>query len=154
MFLKRVSGWPTLGWDSPFDEVEKMRRQLALLTDRFSRGYVDEQFSGVFPLCNVTEDANNFYIRAELPGLNPDELQISVTGDSFSVSGERKIKTDKDNLKYHRKEREAGKFNRIINLPGQIDIEKVEAKSENGVLKVTLPKSELAKPRQITIKGL
>jgi HSP20 family protein len=152
MFIKKISGWPTLSWDSSFDEMERMRKQLALLADRVSSGYVSEQFSGVFPLCNVTEDTNNFYIRAELPGLHPEELQISVTGDSFSISGERKIKMDGADIKYHRKEREAGKFNRIINLPGQIDIEKVEARSTNGVLTVTLPKSESTKPKQITIK--
>jgi HSP20 family protein len=153
MIIKRISGWPTFGWDSHLDEVERMRKQLALLTDRVRGGYLNEQFSGVFPLCNMTEDTNNFYVRAELPGLNPEELQISITGDSFSISGERKIKTVSANVKYHRKEREAGKFNRIINLPGQIDVDKVEAHSANGVLTVTMPKSEATKPRQITIKN-
>jgi HSP20 family protein len=153
MFIKKISGWPGFGWDSPFEELERMRKQLSLLADKVSSGYQSEQFSGVFPLCNVTEDTNNYYIRAELPGLTPEDLQISVTGDSFSISGERKIKTNSADLKYHRKEREAGKFNRIINLPGQIDIEKVEAQSANGVLTITLPKAESTKPRQITIKS-
>jgi HSP20 family protein len=151
MFIKRVSGGPNLGWDNHLDEMEKMKRQLALLADRVSSRYSEGQFSGVFPLCNVTEDADNFYIRAELPGLKADELQISVTGDSFSISGERKIKSDSGDVKYHRKEREAGRFNRIINLPGQIDIEKVEAHSSNGVVTIILPKSESTKPRQITV---
>ncbi|MBA4395759.1 MAG: heat-shock protein Hsp20 [Desulfobacca sp.] len=152
MFIKKGGGWSTFGWDSPFDEMDRMRKQLALLADRVSSGYLSEHFAGVFPLCNVTEDTNNYYIRAELPGLTSEDLQISVTGDGFSISGERKIKRDKADVKYHRKERESGKFNRIINLPGQIDIEKVEAHNANGVLTVTLPKSESTKPRQIVIK--
>jgi HSP20 family protein len=153
MFIKRISGWPTFGWGSQFDELERMRGQLALLADRFKGGAFYEQFSGVFPLCNMTEDAHNFYIRAELPGLKAEDLNITVTGDSFSISGERQIKSDGPNVKYHRKEREAGKFNRIINLPGQIDVEKVEARSVQGILTVTLPKAESTKPRQITIKN-
>lgn len=153
MLLRRLSGRPTLHWESPFDELERMQRQMDLLSDRFSRGVFEKPFAGVFPLINVTEDKDNFYIRTELPGLKPDELNISVTADSFSISGQRKIESEGDNVRYHRKEREAGNFNRIVNLPGQIDTEKVEAKSFNGILTVILPKAETSKPKQITIKG-
>ena len=152
MLLRRIGRWPSTGWDTPFSEMERMRRQMDSLSEMFSSGSPTEQFAGVFPLINVTEDKDNFYIRAELPGLQSDDLDISVTGDSFSISGERKIKTDSGNVRYHRKEREAGKFNRVVNLPGQIDIERVEAKSTDGILTVILPKSEVSKPRQITIK--
>jgi len=153
MLLRRLSSWPTTVWDTPFDELERIKRQMDLLSDRFSSGYLTKKSAGVFPLINVTEDKDNFYIRAELPGLKPDEVDISVTGDNFSISGERKIESEGGNVRYHRKEREAGRFSRVVNLPGQIDTEKVEAKSVNGILTVILPKSEASKPRQITIKG-
>lgn len=153
MLLRRLGQWPSTGWDTPFGELERMRRQMDALSDMFSRGSLADQYAGVFPLINVTEDKDSFYIRAELPGLKPDDLNISVTGDSFSIFGERKIETDGENVRYHRKEREAGKFSRVVNLPGQIDTEKVEAKSTNGILTVTLPKSEVSKPRQVKIKG-
>jgi HSP20 family protein len=122
-------------------------------TDGLSRGLFREPAAGVFPLMNVTEDKDNFYVRAELPGLKPDELDISVTGDTLSLSGERQIPVEDENAKYHRREREAGKFSRIITLPSQVDTGKVNARCEDGILTVVLPKAEAAKPKQITIKA-
>jgi len=153
MLLKKLSGWPGLDWESPFEELERMRRQMDMLADRLTRGIFREPFAGVFPLMNVTEDRDNYYVRAELPGIKADELDISVTGDSLSISGERRIVAENENAKYHRKEREAGKFSRIVSLPAQVNTEKVEASCVNGVLTVVLPKAEAARPKQITIKA-
>jgi HSP20 family protein len=111
-----------------------------------------EGAAGVFPLTNVTEDDDNYYVRAELPGMAADEIDISVTGDSLSISGERKIPAEEEEARYHRKEREAGKFSRMISLPGQVDTEKVEAGCTDGVLTIRLPKAQAAKPKQITVK--
>jgi len=108
--------------------------------------------AGVFPLTNVTEDKDNYYVRAELPGINSDELDIQVTVKGISISGERKIPVEGNNVKYHRREREAGKFSRTINLPEDVDVNKVDASLNNGILTVTIPKAEIAKPRQISIK--
>ena len=135
-----------------FEELNRMRREMERLTEGFSRGYMSSSSAGVFPLMNLTEDNGAYYIRAELPGMKADEIELSVTGDSLSISGERKIAVESSEAKYHRRERESGKFNRIFSLPAQVDLEKVEAKSAEGVLTITLPKSEATKPRQITIK--
>ena len=108
--------------------------------------------AGVFPLTNVTEDSDNYYVRAELPGITSDELDIQVTAKGISISGERKIPVEGNNVKYHRREREAGKFSRTINLPENVDVNKVDASLKNGILTVIIPKSEVAKPRQITVK--
>ena len=78
-------------------------------------------------------------------------MDISVTADSLIISGERKI-PEEENVNYHRREREAGKFSRVITLPGQIDPDKVEAKCKNGILTVILPKAETAKTKQISVK--
>jgi HSP20 family protein len=110
-------------------------------------------FSGVFPLLNLTEDKNSYFVRAELPGIKANELDISVTGNTLSISGERKIAAEREGAKYHRREREAGSFSRVITLPGQIDTAKVEADSTNGVLTVVLPKAEVLKSKQITVKA-
>jgi len=108
--------------------------------------------AGVFPLTNVTEDSSNYYVRAELPGMKPDELNIQVTSDGISISGERKIPEEGNGVRYHRREREAGKFSRSINLPSEIDANAVEASLDNGILTITIQKAEVAKPRQIKVK--
>ena len=103
-------------------------------------------------MMNITEDEKNYYVRAELPGIKADELEMSVTGDTLSVSGERKLPAEDEKAQYHRKERDAGRFSRIVTLPGQLNTGKVEARCTDGVLTVTLPKAEAAKPKQITVK--
>ncbi len=151
-----LARWGTLPFNfrSAFEELERMRQQMDKLFEDLSEGIIREPTisSGVFPLVNLTEDKNNYYIRAELPGIKPEDLDISVTADSIVISGERKI-PEEENVNYHRREREAGKFSRVISLPGQIDVEKVEAKCKNGILTIILPKSEATKTRQITVKS-
>jgi HSP20 family protein len=123
------------------------------LTDDLARGLFREPAAGVFPLMNVTEDKDNYHVRAEIPGLEANELDISVTGDTLSVSGERKLPIEDEKAQYHRREREAGRFSRIISLPAQLDTGKVEAHCVDGVLTVTLPKAETTKPKQISVKA-
>lgn len=153
MLLTRMTGWPTGGWTSPFEELERMRRQMEWLTGGLSRGLFREPTAGVFPLMNVTEDNDNYYVRTELPGLKADDLDISVTGDTLSISGERKLPAEDEKARYHRREREAGRFSRIITLPDQMDTGKVEARCADGILTVVLPKAEAAKPKQIAVKA-
>jgi HSP20 family protein len=153
MLFKRVAGWPRWGSESPFEELSSLRRQMDWLNNSLSRGSFREPAAGVFPLLNVTEDKDSYYVRAELPGLKADELEISVTGDSLSISGERKLPVEDEKAQYHRRERDAGRFSRIVSLPAQINTGNVEAHSNDGVLTVVLPKAEEAKPRQISVKS-
>jgi HSP20 family protein len=152
MFIRRLGTPQSAGWGHFWNEMERLRRQLSTVTEQFY-GEPKEQFAGVFPLINVTEDKDHFYVRAELPGIRTEDLEISVTGENVSISGERRLPSEGGQVKYHRREREEGTFNRIFTMPGLIDPEKVEAKNANGVLTITLPKSEKTKPRQITIKN-
>jgi len=144
-------GVPTWNVRSPFGELERMRQQMDSFLNRVSEGGMPSLHSGVFPSVNLTEDKDHYYIRAELPGISSEELDIQATGNNLSISGERKIEAEKDNVRYHRKEREAGKFSRAISLPGDIDPDGVSASLTDGILKVNVPKAEKAKPKQITI---
>ena len=152
MLLRRRTDWPAWDWTSPFEELERMRRQMDWLSGGLSRGLFGQPPAGVFPQMNVTEDKDNYYLRAELPGFKADELDISVTGDTLSIAGERRLPVEDKKAQYHRREREAGRFSRIISLPTQMDANRVEARCTDGVLTVTMPKSEAAKPKQIAIK--
>ena len=153
MLFRRQSSWPTTGWMNPFEALDRLSRQMSLLTEGKRGPFAGLSTAGVFPLTNVTEDKDNYYVRAELPGLKADDLDISVTGESISISGERRLPVEDQNARYHRREREAGQFSRMITLPGQLDPDKAEAQSTNGVLTVTLPKAEAAKPKQIAVKA-
>ena len=93
-----------------------------------------------------------FIVRAELPGLNAEGLNIAVSGINLTISGERKIPSEGDNVRYHRREREAGSFSRIIALPDDVEVDNVVAGLVEGVLTITVPKAEEAKPKQITVK--
>jgi HSP20 family protein len=154
MIFRRVTGWPAWGggWN-PFGEIERIRQEMNRLQDAFARGMMGERSAGVFPLMNVTEDKDKFFLRAELPGIKAEQLDISVTEDTLSVSGERKLPTGDEEATYHRKEREAGSFSRLVTLPGPVDPAKVEARCTDGVLTVVLPKAEAAKPKQIPVKS-
>lgn len=153
MILRRIGDWPTRERRSPFEELERMRRQVDRLAEGLGGTLESEPSAGVFPLINVTEDDEKFYVRAELPGVAAGELDISVTGNRLSIEGERKIDPTDATATYHRKERDAGKFSRVFSLPTQVDTTRVEAHSANGILTVSLPKSESAKPKRINVKG-
>ncbi|MBN1226646.1 MAG: Hsp20/alpha crystallin family protein [Deltaproteobacteria bacterium] len=153
MILRRITDWPTRVLTSPFEELENIRRQMDLLTEGLTRSVLRETTAGVFPLMNITEDKNNYYIRAELPGLKADDIEISVTGDSLSISGERNLPVEEEKAQYHRREMEQGKFSRIVSLPSQVDTGKAEANCADGILTVVLPKAEASKPKQITVEA-
>ncbi|QTA80136.1 Heat shock protein, Hsp 20 family [Desulfonema limicola] len=152
MITRNMFDFPGLSWRSPFGEIERMRRDMEKISNSmFGTRGLRRVHSGVFPPVNLTEDKDQYYIRAELPGMETGEVDIQIAGNSLAISGERKIPVE-EGVKYHRREREAGSFSRIINLPNAVDTEKIEAKLANGILTVSIPKAEIAKPRQITIK--
>jgi len=152
MIIRRIGGWPTWEWRSPFGELERMRREMDRRSEALTGPLLREPLAGVFPLMNVTEDPDNYYVRAELPGIKADELNISITGSGLSVAGERTIPAENEKAGYHRREREAGKFSRVVGLPSEVDTSKVEARCVDGLLTVVLPKAEEAKPKQIAVK--
>ena len=150
MMFRRPFYSPTWGLANTFEELERMRRQL----DEMSGGLGQRPYrvlgAGVFPLINLSENKDSYFVRAEMPGLKADDIGISVAGNNLSISGERKIASEGENVRYHRREREAGTFNRVIALPGDVDADKVEARHVDGILTVVIPKAETAKPKQIT----
>jgi len=96
--------------------MEDLRREIDRLIDSFggtSRGVAR---SGVFPALNVSDDADNIYVRAELPGITPEEIEITAHANNLIIKGERKIPAEAEKVSYHRRERESGTFRRIISL--------------------------------------
>lgn len=152
MLSKRMINHPSMGWANPIAEMERMARQMSALSSAMLGKPAMQLFpSRVFPAVNITEDKDKYFVRAELPGIKADEIEVQVTGRNLTISGERKIQSEGENVKYHRREREAGRFSRVIGLPGEIEESGVDAKFVNGMLTVEIPKSEAARPKQITV---
>lgn len=152
MLTRGLFNYPTGGWRHPFAESERVSRQMDRLTQGlFGRPGLGWRPASVFPAINLTEGADNYYVRAEMPGIKADALDIQAVGRNLTISGEREIASEGEDVRYHRRERESGKFSRIIGLPGDIDTDKVDAKLANGMLTVTISKAETSKPKRITI---
>ncbi len=153
MIVRRMYPQLAYGARDAFEELDLMRRYLDRLSESVFGGPSPGRGmpAGVFPALNLTQDRDHYFVRAELPGLRADELNIEVVGRNLTISGERRIAHD-ENVRYHRRERDGGSFSRIIGLPGDINADRVEAGMVNGILTVTLPKAEASKPRQITVK--
>jgi len=151
MFYRRIFGFPHTGFRTPFSQLASMRSQMDRLLDALDANAFRTPSAGVFPLINLTEDREKYYVRAELPGVKAGDLDIQIDTKNLSISGKREIESADTGVKYHRKERDEGKFSRMIGLPGEIDSEKIEAKLSQGVLKVVITKAEAVKPKQITV---
>ena len=153
MAARRMIDFPFVSWQNPFATMDQMARQMDALSNAvFGRPGLKWLASKVFPAVNITEDGDKYYVRAELPGIRPEDLNVEVTGRNLTISGERKIASEGQNIRYHRKEREAGRFSRAVELPGEIDGNSVNAKLNNGVLMIEISKSEASKPRKIMIQ--
>ncbi len=142
---------------SMWEEMDKLQREMNRMFDstylnRFLNQPVN---SHDFPAMNVwTKADSGQVITAEIPGMDIDDLDIKVAGETLTISGSRPSPEENDDIKYHRQERGYGSFTRTIQLPFPIDVDKVEANYEKGVLKIWLPRAESDKPRKITVKSI
>lgn len=133
-------------------EMNRLHDEMNRLFGRYSNG-TRSLSPATFPPLNLWEDDENLYVEAELPGFNLDDLEMFVTGDNqLSIKGERSQPELKDGT-WHRQERGYGAFSRLMDLPGAVDSENVTAEFRHGVLTITLPKREEAKPRRIEVKS-
>ena len=133
--------------------MDRLRQEMDRVMGSFEGDSGPGGQAGVFPLVNASEDKENYLVRAEVPGLAPEDVHIAIEGKNLSLTGERKLPDLPEGARFHRKERSFAGFSRVLTLPEDVDPEKVTAKCQNGVLFITLPKAEAMKPRQITVTG-
>jgi len=135
--------------------VQPLRREVDRLFSDLLRGPETGLTLGrrrTFPPINVWEDGDDLFVEAELPGMKSESLDITVVGDELTLKGERPDQAQ-DGLTYHRRERGTGAFTRVVRLPVEVDANQVNAALNNGVLLITLPKSEAAKPKKVKVKA-
>ena len=134
-----------------WNQLTQLQSEMNRLFDHW--GGDGNRAQAVFPPLNISEGDDALMVEAELPGLDMKDLEIYVTGtDQLTLKGERK-ETLPQKSTQHRQERGFGKFVRVLTLPIPVDANKVEARLENGILTLKLPKHEAAKPRKIAVKG-
>jgi HSP20 family protein len=139
----------------PFREVSRLRREMdRLWDDYFGSGRRGLQpLTGEFaPPVDVKETAEQVVVKAEVPGMEAKDINISVSGEVLTIKGEKKSEREEKEENYHLVERSYGSFSRSLVLPAAVDLDKIEAKYDNGVLTVTCPKKEEVKPKPIEIK--
>ncbi|MBI3180748.1 MAG: Hsp20/alpha crystallin family protein [Myxococcales bacterium] len=142
MFATR---WPWLFEDSLLRPEELFRVFAPYL------GTPSRRSGGAYPPVNVFDDGQRFLVRAEVPGVKKDSLEVTAQGDQLTIRGERPAPARGEEGRYHRRECQYGPFRRTVTLPEPIDAEKIEATYRAGVLEVVLPRTPEAQPRKISV---
>ena len=138
-------------WD-PFRELFSMRDNMDHLFNAFF-GRPPEEIEDIWsPVIDIAEDNENSIIKVEIPGLKKENIKISVCGNIFSISGERKQESETKGRTFRRVKRAYGKFNRTITLPADVEADKAKAIHKDGVLTITLPKPESMKRKEIEVE--
>lgn len=146
-------------WD-PFSGLDALRREIDRTFEEFwgerwpragRVAFLPGRSARQYPLVNVHEDERHLYVEALAPGVDPKTLDLSVVHGTLTIKGEKPGLAQVSAEAYHRNERAAGRFSRTLELPVEVDAGKVTAEYKNGLLLVTLPKSESARPKQIPV---
>jgi len=147
--------WDQQFYAQPWKEMNRLIHEMNDLFEApFLGRFVPAKKGEEFPPVNMSSNEEQVVLKAEIPGINSEELNIQILEDVVSFQGERKAPTlnpGKDSV-YHRQERFVGKFSRSFKLPFAVEADKVDARYENGVLSITLPRAEKDKPKPIKVK--
>ena len=139
-------------WD-PFQELVDMRNIMDRMLER-SFATPEEGWRGTWDLpLDVMEDQDEYVVKASIPGINPDDLDITYNDKTLTIRGQVKGDEEKKEARYHLRERWSGSFARSITLPVNVRADKIQATCENGILTLHLPKTEEVKPKKIQIQG-
>lgn len=137
----------------PFRELFDLQRDINQLFDEsYAAPREDVALKAWTPAVDVYEDENSFLIKLELPEVNKDDVKVSLNENTLSISGERRVENEQKRENYHRVERSYGQFYRSFTLPPNVDAAAINAQFKDGMLRLTLPKKEEAKPKQIDVK--
>jgi HSP20 family protein len=146
--LMRRFGWPS----TPWREMDRLRREMNRLFAGWPTAY-RWRAAPSYPAMNVWTNEEGGVVTAELPGLAPEDIDISVQDDTLTLRGRREPDELEEGAAYHRRERGTGAFARTVQLPFRVEGDKVEATFEKGVLNISLPRAEEDKPKKIAIKS-
>ena len=135
----------------PFGELTSLRREMDRLWENF---FGERPLPKIWerewaPSLEMSETKDNFVVKAEVPGIDAKDIDISLTGDVLTIKGEKRQEKEED---YHLVERSYGSFSRSVRLPAEVESDRIKASYKNGILNITLPKSEKVKAKEVKIK--
>jgi HSP20 family protein len=144
--------WPRSSW-SIFDEMDSLQKEMNGVLSNREGSRTWNRTRTAYPSMNVWSSAEGMVIDAELPGVDPQDVDISVLGDELTLSGKVNTKETTKGEEFLRRERPTGEFSRRIQLPFRADAKSVKANYRNGLLRLTVPRPEEEKPRKIAIEA-
>ena len=147
-----LTTWPRNSW-SIFDELESLQSNMNRILSDSGRERTWRRSNPVYPPLNVWSSADGLMIDAEVPGVDPKDVEISVKGDELTLQGKVNTWDVPASESVHRRERPSGAFARTLQLPFRADTGKVKASYKNGILRLEIPRSEEEKPRKIAIEA-
>lgn len=139
-------------WE-PFRDMVSMRKDMDRLIDEFFTIPGTTQAGWGLPIVDLYQTENEIVVKATLPGLDPKDLDIQITGEVLTIRGEVSAEEAKEGVKYHLREHRYQSFSRSLTLPSAVISEKANAEMKNGILTLTLPKAEESQPKVITVKA-
>lgn len=142
----------------PFHALNELHRELSRVFDdgpllRYDRGDANGETSGWVPHVDIREDASGYRVYVDVPGVAPEDVEVTVHNNVLTISGERNETNMSEGEQFKRRERSYGSFLRQFSLPDEIDKNSVNAAANNGVLIITIPRAEDIQPRSITVTG-
>jgi len=138
-------------WQRRWDPFRDLQREVGRLFESLEPLHA-WRLSRHYPAINLYDGGDRYLLSAQLPGMNPEDLDLSITGETLTLRGERKRPEGVADESYRRQERQFGKWTRTVSLPDRVDSGQVTASFAQGLLTISLPKAESAKPRQISVK--
>ena len=139
---------------SQLGELDRMRREMDRLWDNITRDHNPSTFDYDWvPSLDLTDRGDSLVAELEVPGMDPKDIDISVTGDILTISGEKKREREDKEHNYHLVESSYGKFSRSVRLPSIVNPDRVKASYKDGILSITLDKTEQAKTKKIEVKA-
>jgi HSP20 family protein len=145
--MSKITKW------EPFNELISMRRDMDRMFDDFFSRPMTMQPGWNMPTIDMYQTDDEVVIKATIPGISPEDLDIQITGDTLTLQGEIKHEEKVENAKYHIREHSYQSFSRSLTLPVQVVADKANAEINNGILTLTLPKAEEVKPKVISVKA-
>jgi HSP20 family protein len=138
----------------PFGELSSLRREMDRLWENF---FGERPLGRVWerewaPSLDMSETRDNYVVKAEVPGIDAKHIAISLTGDVLTIKGEKRQEKEEKEEDYHLVERSYGSFSRSVRIPAEVESNKIKASYKNGILAITLPKSEKVKAKEVKIK--